>query len=72
MTGIDAQYQATNAAEIDVDEGAQSLAVTTEWTCRTPLCDMHVYLCSPDERPILPVLDESCALPAPADDTPSA
>lgn len=46
-TGIDTQIGSSNAATIDVPEGAQKLTVTITWSC-TPLpCDLHAYLDDP-------------------------
>jgi hypothetical protein len=48
-TGANVQLMATNGAHLDVDEGRSALLANVTWSCATPLCDMHVWLCSPEE-----------------------
>lgn len=63
-TGQDAQLQASNAASLDVPDDMELLTANVTWSCATPLCEMHVYLCDPEESlsPFAPF--DGCAIHA--------
>jgi hypothetical protein len=45
-----------------VGTGAHLLTAEVEWTCGSPTCDLHAYLCSPDEDAADPLA--GCAIHA--------
>jgi hypothetical protein len=49
--GQSVQVLASNADEREVGPDAHMLTAEVEWACSTPSCDLHAYLCSPDEDP---------------------
>lgn len=57
----DLQFGANNGASLDVDDGRETLLANVTWSCGTPMCDLHVYLCDPDEAETVGAGAPDCA-----------
>lgn len=49
------QVAGRNIERFDVDEGRSQLTADVTWSCTVPVaCDLHVWLCDPEELEALP------------------
>jgi hypothetical protein len=59
--GTDAQAMSSNAMAHEVGKGAARLVANVTWMCASPSCELHAYLCAPDESPVPPPLGSGCS-----------
>lgn len=61
--GSDVQFMTSNGDLREVGKEAASLVADIAWDCGSPSCNLHAYLCAPDEVGASPV-GPACAIHA--------